>query len=108
MNKMEMGKVAYRKCSNCGTVNVNSDYCSNCGELINIHIKRKLAREASDTKKQEEKAAEKPNPVTVFFEKALKHPNLLVKIPAMLFYSIWVVVMSIGAFIAFLFSYIVA
>ena len=103
-----MGKVAYRKCSNCGTVNLNSDYCENCGELINIKLKRQLAREANDIKKQEDKAAEKPNAVTVFFKKALKHPNLLIKIPAVIFYSIWVVVMSIGAFIAFLFSYIVA
>ncbi|MCM4167292.1 hypothetical protein KCTC52924_02875 [Arenibacter antarcticus] len=103
-----MGKVAYRKCSNCGTVNLDSDYCENCGELININLKRKLAREALEVKKQEEKSAKKPNAVTVFFKKALEHPNLLIKIPAKVFYSIWVVVMSIGAFIAFLFSYIAA
>lgn len=103
-----MGKVSYRKCSNCGTLNVNNDYCENCGQLINIQLQRKMAREALDEKVQKEKSEEKPNVVTVFFKKALAHPNLLIKIPAMIFYSIWVVVMSIGAFIAFLFSYIAA
>ncbi|WP_176328429.1 hypothetical protein [Arenibacter amylolyticus] len=103
-----MGKVAYRKCQHCGTVNVNSDYCGNCGELINVQLQREKARAASDDKKQAEKAAEKPNAVTLFFENALDHSNLLIRIPALIFYSIWVVIMSIGAFIAVLISYIAA
>ena len=103
-----MGKEVYRRCSDCGTVNINTDHCDRCGGLVNINLKRKLERQHLAAKKKEEKNLQEPNAVALFFKKALNHPNLFIRILAKLIYSVWVVVMVVGTFIAFLFSYVAA
>lgn len=62
-----MANKTYRTCQNCGTVNLNRDYCKNCGEIININLKRKLEREQ---KAKEKTASEK-------VKKKIKSPSYL-------------------------------
>lgn len=103
-----MGKEVYRRCRDCGTININTDYCGQCGSHVNIDLKRQLARQRLEAKKEEERKLQGPDPIARFFEKALNHPNFLVAALARVLYSIWVVVMLVGAFIAFLFGYVAA
>lgn len=101
-----MAGTSYKKCPNCSIMNVDNDYCKACGTLINMHLQRKLERAV----RAEAKASvpDKPNPITDFFEKATNHPNIMVRLTAKFFYSIWAVVISIGTLLAFLFSYVAA
>jgi hypothetical protein len=105
-----MSQETYRTCSHCGTVNLNRDYCKNCGEIININLKRKLERERkAEAKRQAEiKKQKKKHKVTLFFESARENENLFIRYTARFFYSIWVVVLAIGSFLALVFGYIAA
>lgn len=100
----------YRTCQNCGTENLNRDYCKNCGEIININLKRKLEREqkAEEKSRAEIKNQKKKNKVTLFFERARDHENFMIRYTARFFYSIWIVVLAIGSFLALVFGYIAA
>ena len=103
-----MSDVVYRKCPNCGTLNLNKDYCQKCGELINTSIQRKeeqATRVANIKKKIQERS---PNKVSLFFERIKKHPNIMVRGIAKFFYSIWVVVLAIGGIIALIIAYVAA
>lgn len=98
----------YRSCTNCGTINLNRDYCENCGEIVNNVLKRNLERERQEKKRQALRKSEKKNGITLFFEKAVNSQNFLVRAVAKFFYSIWVIVIAIGSFLAFLLGYIAA
>jgi uncharacterized Zn finger protein (UPF0148 family) len=102
-----MGEERYRTCQKCGTINLNRDYCSHCGHIVNINLERKLKREEKAQKKEEQAAKDK-NQVTLFFERVLDHKNPFIRYTAKFFYSIWVVVLAIGSFLALIFSYIAA
>ena len=103
-----MSTKTYRTCQNCGTVNLNEDYCQKCGEIININLKRKLEREQKTRAKLATEKAKKKNGITIFFEEAKESENLIVRAVARFFYSIWVMVLAIGSFLALLFGYIAA
>ncbi|UII76196.1 hypothetical protein LV716_18325 [Flagellimonas sp. HMM57] len=103
-----MANKTYRTCLKCGTVNLNKDYCEECGELINIVLKRKLDREVKDKQKIDLEKTKKKNGITIFFERAKDHDNLLIRFIALFLYSIWIIVLAIGSFLAFLFGYIAA
>lgn len=103
-----MANKTFRTCQNCGTVNLDRDYCKNCGEIININLKRKLEREQKAQEKAASKKVKKKNKITVFFEKAKENDNLFIRYTARFFYSIWIIVLAIGSFLALLFGYIAA
>ncbi|TLF46569.1 hypothetical protein [Maribacter aurantiacus] len=98
----------YRTCQNCGTENLNRDYCKNCGEIININLKRKLERQQKAKEKRETQKIKKKNKITLFFEDAKQHENIVIRYTARFFYSIWIVVLAIGSFLALVFGYIAA
>lgn len=100
----------YRACQNCGAVNLNRDYCQNCGEIINTDLQRKLERERAQQAKERARPVKlkKKNKVTIFFENAREHESAIIRYPARFFYSIWVIVLAIGSFLAFLLAYIAA
>jgi len=100
-----MAGETYRRCPECNHLNLNSDYCEQCGALININLRRMQEREKLAEDKEKEKQLEKPNAVSEYFKAKMQHPNLFIRIPAKALYSVWVVVMAIGAFLAFIFSY---
>jgi len=103
-----MEKETYRKCPNCGTMNLNRDYCSKCGTLVNTLLRRKLERKEQDKKRDQKRKDQKPNVITLFFEKALNHKNVVVRILAKGVYSIWALLMIIGGAIAYIIGYIAA
>ncbi|AWX46136.1 hypothetical protein HME9304_03168 [Flagellimonas maritima] len=103
-----MDKEVYRRCTNCGTVNLNRDHCKQCGQLINVNLKRELDRERRTQKKQQENKEKKPNKISLFFESTKEHSNPLIRYTAKFFYSIWVIVIAIGSFLAFVLGYIAA
>lgn len=98
----------YRTCQNCGTENLNRDYCKNCGEIININLKRKLERQQKAKEKNATQEVKKKNKITLFFEDAKQHENIVIRYTARFFYSIWIVVLAIGSFLALVFGYIAA
>ena len=98
----------YRKCSECGTMTMNSDYCKNCGTLININLRRKQEREEKELLRKEKNRLKTPNALAAFFEKARTHENPIVRVLANVIYSVWMVVFAIGAFFAYIFGYIAA
>jgi len=104
-----MASETYRRCSNCGEVSLNEDYCPNCGTIVNINLKRELERKekiAQRLKTQADKT--KQNPVTRFLENVKDHENSIIRYVARFLYSIWLVVIAIGSFLALLFGYIAA
>lgn len=101
-----MAQETYRRCPECKHLNLNRDYCEQCGALININLRRKQEREKRAEKKEQEKQLEKPSAISQYFKKKIEHPNLFVRFPAKALYSVWVVVIAIGAFLAFIFSYL--
>ena len=80
---------SYIKCPKCGTENVNNDYCSNCGAIINGVLERKLERDLKNQARQDAKNAEAPSKVELFLKKGLEHPNLIIRIFFKVGYGIW-------------------
>lgn len=103
-----MSSTSYRKCPECGTVNLNRDHCKACGALINTHLIREKEQRDRNAEKIKKEVPDKPNAVTLFFERATDHPNFLIRTFALIFQSIWMVVIAIGTFLAFLFAYVAA
>jgi len=104
-----MAKETYRRCSNCGEISLNEDYCPNCGTIVNITLKRELERKEKVVKRQKAQAdPKKKSAVTLFLENVKDHENLIIRYVARFFYSIWLVVIAIGSFLALLFGYIAA
>ena len=102
-----MGGTVQIKCPNCGLFNTNADYCSNCGTLLSYKKRRELAHEAQKKKRLErEEIKQKTAPSWIDSGKKSKNP--IVRIGAHLMNSIVIVVMAIGAFIAWLFTFIAA
>lgn len=80
---------SYIKCLECNTINLNNDYCSNCGAIINIVLKRNLEREKNIQTKIVEKAKDKPNKIAKFLKKGERNSNVLIRIFFKLSYAIW-------------------
>lgn len=103
---------SYRRCPNCGNVTKNSDYCSECGTLINTIKRRKLEqveRENQAKKTRDQKnETQKPNAITVFFAKARNHPNPFIKFLAKSLYSVWIIVFTIGGILAYIIAFVAA
>lgn len=96
-----MSQKSYIKCLECNTVNQDSDYCSNCGAIINVVLKRKLETEKKIQKKIELDKTKEPNKIDVFLNKASKHPNWIVRLFSQVIYSIWLfLAMVVGGLIA--------
>ena len=82
---------SYVKCSECNTFNLNNEYCSNCGDLLDLILKRRIETE----KKLQEKKVQKKNTnsrskkIQVFFDKGLEHSNIIIRLFFKAIYSIW-------------------
>lgn len=92
---------SYIKCLQCGTVNLNSDYCNSCGAIINITLKRRLESEKKIQKKIEEEKIKKPSRIDEFLKRGTEHQNSAVRMLFQAIYSIWVfLAMVVGGLIA--------
>ncbi|MFT5736837.1 MAG: hypothetical protein ACJAU2_001578 [Maribacter sp.] len=90
-------------------MSLNQDYCPACGSIINIILKRELERQKKATQKQKQQNdPKKKSAVTIFLKNVKDHENLVIRYVARFFYSIWLIVLAIGSFLALLFGYIAA
>lgn len=82
---------SYIKCSACTTVNLNNEYCSNCGALLDVVLKRQLETEKKLQVKIEEavKTKKPPSKIEVYFNKGLEHSNFFIRYFFQALYSIW-------------------
>ena len=94
------------KCSECGTINTNTDYCSFCNSLISDAKKRALkAEEVKNAQiKEVKKELENPN----LAERLKKHPFLIYRIFGWILYSAILVVSAIGAGLAWFIAIVAA
>lgn len=82
---------SYIKCSECNTFNLNQEYCTNCGALLDLVLKRRLETEKKlEEKKDKNESANKgTNRFEVFFDKGLEHSNIIIRSIFKAVYSIW-------------------
>lgn len=96
-----MNQKSHVKCLECGTLNLNRDYCENCGSIININLKRQLEREKNIQQQIEEERIKGPTKIDKFFNHATEHPNTIVRSFSKFIYAIWLFIgMIVGAIIA--------
>lgn len=96
----------YKKCPECGTLNLNRDYCKNCGALIDLNKRRKLKKEKQKANKKP--ISKTPNKITLFFENAKDHKNIFIRLFARFFYSVWVLVIVIAGIFGIIILYAAA
>ena len=82
---------SYVKCSECNTFNLNNEYCTNCGVLLDLVLKRRMETEKKlqEKKDQKEVASKGINKFEVFFDKGLEHSNIIIRLLFKAVYSIW-------------------
>ncbi|WP_029596567.1 hypothetical protein [Flavobacterium sp. ACAM 123] len=83
---------SYITCLDCGTVNLNKEYCCNCGAILDVVLKRKLEREKKIQEKMElkERTKKEPSKIELFLKNGVQHSNILVRILFQAVYSIWI------------------
>lgn len=92
---------SYIKCLACNTINLDRDYCSNCGAIINVVLKRQLENENKIQEKIKEDKSKAPSAIDIFLKKGATHPNSVLRAIFQIMYSIWLfVAMLIGWLIA--------
>ena len=82
---------SYIKCSECNTFNLNNEYCSDCGALLDLVLKRRMEtqKRIQEKKDQKEIANNGVNKFEVFFDKGLEHSNIIIRSIFKVVYSIW-------------------
>ncbi len=96
-----MNTTIERKCNHCGNWNQKSDYCSFCNTPISIEVLEKI-----EYKKKQKIEAEKPSDkLDIWIEKLKNHPFIPLRILFYSFYSIWLILMGIGSFLAWLIAW---
>ena len=82
---------SYITCSECGTVNLNAEFCSNCGALLDVVARRKLERELESTRKTKLQASLKkgPSKIETFLKNGTEHSNVLIRLLFQGGYYIW-------------------
>ena len=82
---------SYIKCSECNTFNLNNEYCSDCGALLDLVLKRRMEtqKKIQEKKDQKEIANNGINKFEVFFDKGLEHANIIIRSIFKVVYSIW-------------------
>lgn len=96
-----MSQKSYVKCLECGTLNLNRDYCENCSTIININLKRQLLRDKKNQDQLEEERRKSPNKIEQIFNNASDHSNSIVRGLAKFIHTVWLfIAMVVGALIA--------
>lgn len=82
---------SYITCLECGTVNLNKEYCSNCGAILDVVLKRQLEREKKirDKIKQKEKTKKEPSKIEAFLKSGAEHHNIILRALFQTGYYIW-------------------
>lgn len=96
------------RCAACGHFNVNANYCVQCGHPLNVIKQREQRRMQVEQQRIAQKIAQKPSAFDKFLHKMMNHRLLVVQWFFKGIYGIWVVVMAITMFLAWLIGMIVA
>ena len=86
---MIMSQKSYVRCLECDTLNLNIDYCKNCGSIVNIILKRELEREKKIQKDIEQERVKKPSKIDEFLRRSTEHPNVIVRMFSQVVYAMW-------------------
>ena len=83
---------SYIKCLECGTVNVDNEYCNNCGNHVNIVLKRQIEtqKKVQDKIILEEKSKKEPNKIEFFLQNGGQHSNSIIRFLFHIGYYIWI------------------
>ena len=94
------------KCLECGTINENKEYCSNCNAIISDAKKRALkAQQLKEAQIKEEKfKLDNPSLTT----RLKTHPNIFLKSIGWVLYSVITIVSIIGAGLAWFIAMVAA
>ena len=84
-----MSQKSYVKCLECDTLNLNVDYCNNCGSIVNTILKRKLEREEKIQKDIEQDSLKMPSKIDEFLRSSTEHPNWIVRMFSQVVYAMW-------------------
>jgi len=95
------------KCPNCGVYNTNRDYCLECNTLLSYKKRRELAYKKEQEAQLERRRVEKENNPS-FFEKHENHRFWVVRAFLKVIKSIWMAILAVGVFIAWLIAAIAA
>lgn len=98
----------YITCKHCQTENVNTDYCSHCGKIINIVLERQLEQQRVKEERIQKEIHREPTATEKFFLKLRHHSNPIVRILYLIVHTVWLVVATIAAGIAYLVGMIAA
>lgn len=96
------------RCLECGHFNINKDYCENCGAMVNPELKRQKEHQNRIKVQKENDLKRELKNSQSFFERNRRHHNFFIRIFFQFLYSIWVIVMVIGSFIAWVLTTIAA
>ena len=86
------------KCKNCKTWNTDVDYCTNCNAVISMEEEARLEDEVHRIKIENQPDSK----IDKLIKKYKNHPNFIIRGIFYIFYSVYFIVMSIGAFMAWL------
>ncbi len=92
----------YITCPNCKTVNIDADYCSNCGEIINVSKKRVIERKTLEEKRAQLRRDKKQNTAPSWISQWRNDQNPIKKIAGNAIYFVYIITLSVAAFIAYI------
>jgi len=92
----------YITCPACGTVNVNVDYCISCGQIINVIKRRTLERKQRENERMYLRQASSINKQPSWISRWRKDKNPLKKITGGIIYVVYIITISVAAFLAYI------
>ncbi|WP_158961103.1 hypothetical protein [Myroides fluvii] len=98
----------YITCKYCNTENVNTDYCTNCGKIINIVLERQLEQQRVKEERIQKELQAAPTPFEKVIQKLRNHSNPIIRVLFFIVHTVWLIVATIAAGIAYLVGMIAA
>lgn len=98
----------YITCQKCKTENINEDYCQNCGEIINIQLKRKLEQQKVVQQRIQEELNRTPSKFEAKLNALENHSNIFIKGFFLAVKGVYMLIMTIGAIFAYIIGTILA
>ena len=96
------------RCPDCGEFNSNPDECAFCGSMLDLVKRRALERAKYEEEVREKERLRAPDFGERLAEKMRTHPWLFIRVIYKIASAIYMVVMAIVMFIAWLISFLLA
>ena len=98
----------YITCRHCKTENLNTDYCTECGAIINLVLERQLEQQRVKEERIQKELNTKPTRFERITRKLRNHSNPIIRLLFGIVYTIWLIIAGIAAGIAYLIGMIAA